>query len=168
MLIQKHSLEIFADYGEIALVDCSPEAWGSVEFPAWTAANHATRVVAGDGVLALATARNVTVPFELEIYDSAPHLDIDLFDHVVECGLTLRSGRIVVAGFDESDFESFLPTGTYQAIVTFSGLSTVDFGDDGELVGEDLYRIALWRGIDRPLRVVRQWVNGLTGAHAKR
>lgn len=97
------------------------------------------------GVVGIGTVRNMDVPVCVEILTAAPALDLDAFDHVVECAPEVGSGRIVVAGCtdyfpDAKRIE--VPAGTYRLRASFAGLDTLS--SDG-LDGEDRYRIQRWQ-----------------------
>jgi hypothetical protein len=50
------------------------------------------------GVVGIGTARNMTVSVALEVLLAEPAADFDTWEHVVEGGLQVSSGRLVVAG----------------------------------------------------------------------
>ncbi|MFD3873268.1 hypothetical protein [Streptomyces sp. NPDC058623] len=68
---------------------------------AWTDQAVQDGLCVTDGGLAVGTAVNVTVAVSVHILGERPADDREDFDHVVEAGLHLASGRLVVMGCSE-------------------------------------------------------------------
>jgi len=156
------------DYGQVYLYDAA--AAESVDFIA--ALDDSTRTgltvgVAGALVdLLMPLQWNFAAPLVFEVADSEPELDVDEWDHVVEFGLQLPSGRLLLEGSGGSgELEIDVPPGTYRA--RWSGRG---FPPPGEYVpGEssfDSYRLELWAAAgNEPPREVKRWpgYDALTG-----
>jgi hypothetical protein len=133
--------QIFADYHQI-YVACET---GVMDFVAPRAAQgEIDGILAGAGFIAVATARNTTLPVVIAVLDDPPDTDLSAVDHVVECDLALPSGVVVVAGCTDYAPDAArlsLAPGLYRAQISTAGLSTLTA--DG-LDGDDHYRIDLW------------------------
>jgi len=137
----QHSFRVFADYFQFYIQDegvdgSLAEAWSDQAVQDHLAVTH--------GTVGIGTARNMEVPVTIEVLTAEPPLAVEHWDHVVEAGIEIASGRLVVAGCTE-----YLPTaprislapGQYRARVHYGGLDSLT--DDG-LDGDDHYHIALW------------------------
>jgi len=150
-----YNLELFADYFQFYVQD-DDRTIGDLS-SAWTpeAVDHLLAV--GPGVVGVGTVRNMNVPVTIEIHDREPPGDLDLWEHVTECGLEVRTGRLVVAGctdyFPDAKRIQVGP-GIYKVRVSCGGLDTLS--EDG-LEGDDRYRLQLWpaQSIGSP-QVVKQ------------
>jgi hypothetical protein len=89
--MQLTSLSLFADYFQFYLWDpgMNPKAPEDYAPP-----DLERRLKSGPNVVAIVTARNMTVPVTVEITDAEPSLDIDAWDHVAEASLHLPTGRL--------------------------------------------------------------------------
>ena len=150
--IRNESIEVFADYHQFYVQD------GAVNPPApedWTDTDVAHRAKAAANVVVVCPVRNMTVPVQVELHDVAPQLQNRAADHVVECSLALPSGHLQV---HESTGGAVLnwqiEPGQYEVAVLYSRLDSLSA--DG-LAGDDHYQVLLWRGAERPLRVLRKW-----------
>ena len=137
-----HNLELFADYFQFYIQDEPADgdlsnAWGK---------EAETRLLAiAPGVVGVGTVRNMDVPVTIEILSTEPTADFEAFDHVVECSLLVKSGRIVVAGCTDYFPEAKrieVAAGMYRVRVCFTGLRSLS--PDG-LDGSDHYRLQLWQ-----------------------
>jgi hypothetical protein len=109
--------------------------------------------------LAFATARNMTVPVSVEVIPTAPTLNMDEWDHIVEAGIKIPSGKLVV--FELSDIPEDAPSievpiGSYRLRMSMRNLNSLS--EDG-LEGDDSYHFKLWPARYAGVRVLKQ---GLT------
>lgn len=152
-----YSFELFADYYQFYLRD--EQAEGDLS-PRWT--EEATRrfLATAPGTIGIGTVRNVQIPVAVEVRDDDPTCDLAQWDHVVECSIDTRSGRIVVAGCTDylpSAARITVTPGSYRARVFWGGLDTLN--DDG-LKGNDHYKVVLWPAPASGVVVVKQWQDG--------
>lgn len=108
------------------------------------------------GLIAVGTARyGGDIPVVIEVVSTRPaDLALDHWDHVVECSIEVRSGRLALTSPDDTGRHRItLPGGTYGALMYYGGLDTVI----GDYEGSDHYRIVLWPGPPAPPRVLRRW-----------
>jgi hypothetical protein len=133
---------IFADRFQFYIQDEHADANLS---NAWSDEAVARLVAVAPGAVGIATARNMDVPVSIEFVSKEPTTDLVQWDHVVECSLLVKSGRIVVAGCTD-----YLPDaaritiapGTYRVRVCYGGL---DFLSPDGLDGDDHYKLMLWQ-----------------------
>jgi hypothetical protein len=150
--IRNESIYVFADYHQFYVQD------GAANPPApedWTDADIAHRAKAAANVLVVCPVRNMTVPVKVELHDVTPQLQSATADHLVECSLALPSGHLQVHECTGGAVLNWqVEPGQYEVAVLYSCLGSVS--TDG-LDGDDHYQVLLWRGADRPLRVVQEW-----------
>ena len=90
-------IDLFADYFQFYLQDDEISV-GDVS-DAWTEdAVQRLRIAVVPHAIAVGTARNDTVPVEIEVLASEPSADFGSWEHVVEADLSITTGRVVVAG----------------------------------------------------------------------
>ena len=148
------------DYGQVYLYDAA--AAESVDFLA--ALDDSVRTGLSVGVagalvdLLLPLQWNFSAPLVLETPEGEPPLDLDDWEHVVEFGLQLPSGRLMLEGSGGSGrAEVEVPPAAYRARWAGRG-----FPPPGEYVpgesSDDAYRLQLWTdGSDEPPRELRRW-----------
>ena len=140
--MHQHHYDLFADSFQFYLQD--EPADGDLS-NSWTQQATERGLALAPGTIGIGTARNMTVPADIEVSDTRP-VDDDWgqWDQVNECSIHVPTGRLVIAGctdyFPEAARLS-LPPGWYRARIYYGGLATVS--EDG-LEGEDHYRIVLW------------------------
>jgi hypothetical protein len=150
--VDTYEFELFADYFQFYLQD-DDAAIGNLS-DAWTEEATANLIAVAPGTVGIGTARNMTVPVVIEIRRAKPGDSLDEWDHVVEAGLTIRSGALVVAGctdFFPDAARLPLAPGEYRVRLYAAGLRSVS--PDG-LEGDDRYRVVIWPGNAAHLPVV--------------
>lgn len=133
---------VFADYFQILLRDANAD-WEDLA-EKWTATSVSEMFVQGDGWVAIGTARNMFVPVTVATADEEPALDLAPWDRIVDSGIALPSGQLIVSGVTDngrSGGEIKLPAGAYRLRALYLGLNTLS--SDG-LNGNDRYVIQLW------------------------
>jgi hypothetical protein len=151
----RKELLVFADYFQIYIEDKS--SVGQYEV-GWSDEEIESMIYVGEGAIVLSTARNMKVPFSIELIENKPILDYQSWDHIVECSISSKEGVLYISGttdYMEDVFKFSLPKGLYNAYVLYAGLSTIN--EDG-LEGEDSYSLILWQTEEFiPRRVLKQW-----------
>jgi hypothetical protein len=138
-----HALDLFADYHQFYLQDELVDTdWSS----SWTEEATSRMLAVADGVVAVGTASNETVPVLVELHDREPDADFDKWDRVSECELSVGGHHIVVAGctdhFPDAARIAVAP-GLYRVRVASIR------GDN------ECYRAQLWRGEPTAPRVLK-------------
>ena len=142
MLREQYQYQLFADYFQFYLEDENAER---EKKPFWAKDSNAVEIGldCSDGLIAVGTERNFTVPVFIEIHDSEPEDDFSIRDRVNECSIDLPSGTMVVFGCTDYRPEAARIKVTpqcYRARIYYGGLDTVKEFDDGK----DVYKIVLW------------------------
>jgi hypothetical protein len=150
----KFEFTIFADYFQFYLQD--EDVDGDLS-DCWTKEAVNRLLAVTDGTIGVGTVRNMMVPVVVEVADGEPdEAETANWDHVNECDLMVKSGRIVVAGctdyFPDAARIDVLP-GPYRARLYYGNLNSLS--QDG-LEGADHYRIVLWRAAAAPLKILKQ------------
>jgi hypothetical protein len=150
------TVEPFCDYHQAICAD---------EFDTKGSADARDEQSSNDGLalwddgFAVGTARGwATIPLTFALYDDRPELNLDDWDHVVEGGVRLRSGRLVVEGPADLHDDApriILPPGDYSLLVLVSNLRSVD-RESRAMMGDDRYRVVLWPGPVLSRRVLRR------------
>jgi hypothetical protein len=154
--------DIFADYHQIYLEDCGichartaldgrDPAVRASEIDAWVATlltkeAHARHLGVAHGTLCILTARNSTVPLDVEVCPTPLEPDPGEFaawDQVMEASLDLPSGCLEVSGVGDvlGLRQVQVESGTYRARIYYGGVDTVS---KDRLQGADHYRAVLW------------------------
>lgn len=147
------NLEVFADYFQFLLED--GRLSGDLA-EVWNERATADRIAVGRGVVGVQTARNYLVPVTVELRDSEPQENWDLWDHIAECSLEVPSGQLIIYGpteFPEEAPRLLLRPGTYRARIYYGGLDSV--ANNG-LDGDDHYRVVLWPGLVGPTKLLKR------------
>ena len=149
-----YSLNLFADYHQFYLQDeqaetDTPDDWGE---------QLTTHMIAiSPGIVGIGTARNMTVPVQVEFFTTCPDEHLMNWDHIAEASLEVPSGQIVIAGCTDyfPKAKRFpVPPGCYRVRVYYSGLNTLS--EDG-LDGEDHYHVMLWPEPYQSSVVLKKW-----------
>jgi hypothetical protein len=154
MNAQRHRcrLAIFADYHQFYVWD--PETSGGQAPEQWSNEDVANRVKVLRGVVVVCPARQMTVPVEVGIWDSEPHVVFNAWQHVAEAPLT-TAGRIEIHECTGGSHACFtVEPGDYTVRALFRGLDTLS--EDG-LDGKDFYEIQIWKAPSAGLRIIRKW-----------
>lgn len=150
---QRYELSLFADYFQFYICDQERATdTGTI----WDPSTTDRMLAAGPDLVAVGTARNMTVPVTLEILQKEPPSDLSAWDQVIDCPLIVTSGTIVALGCTDSmaDSQRFaVPPGDYAVRVSYANLD--DQSDDG-LEGNDHYRVQLWPGHIEQITVIKR------------
>jgi hypothetical protein len=148
-----HCYTLFADYFQFYLQDETVD--GDLS-DAWSEEAFKNLLATAPGTIGVGTVRNMEVPVEVELFESAPQESFDAWDQVNECDIEIRSGTIVIAGctdyFPEAARIKVEP-GTYRARVYYGKLNSLT---EDALDGDDHYKIALWMSEPTGLCVLKR------------
>ncbi len=153
MVVRSYESLLFADYFQFYLQDDSPEAGGQNP---WNGQATDDLLAVAPGLVCVKTARNMIVPVQVRIHGADPGLTTDGWDHVTECCLTVRSGRIVVAGCPDYLRDATriaVELRVYSVRILYKNLESLSANG---LEGEDQYVVLLWPGEASPPRVVKR------------
>jgi hypothetical protein len=143
---------IFADYFQFYLRDHGAQPLAPDDYDE---GDIARRIKAAPHIVVIQPERNMTVPVEVALAETAPADDFDGWDHVAEASLDLPSGRLEIHECTGGSVDVLAVTpGCHRVRAYFGGLDTI--GADG-LEGEDRYRIVLWPAAAGPVTVLKAY-----------
>lgn len=145
MKITELKLELFADYFQFYIQDES--ASGDLS-DKWTNEAVQNLLAIDNGIVGVGTARNMTVPVVIQIYDQEPEkiesTQVQTINKINECELQVTSGKIVIAGcidyFPEAK-RMELENGNYKVRIYYFNLQKLS---EDQLEGEDNYLVQIW------------------------
>ncbi len=144
---------LFADYFQFYLQDEAAE--GNLG-EAWTDQAVEDLLALAPGTIGVGTVRNMEVPVSLEITSAAPALELEDWDHAVECDIDVPTGRLVIAGCTDYFPDAariMVEPGTYRVRIRYGALDTLS--KDG-LDGEDRYDVVLWKAAPAGFEVLKR------------
>ncbi|MER7586741.1 hypothetical protein ABTW72_04300 [Micromonospora sp. NPDC127501] len=153
-------LELFADYHQIHLSD--EGSTGDLS-EAWTGQAAVDRLAVVDDAVALGTSVNVTVAVRVDVLDAPPADDLADYDHVVEGGMQVQSGRIVIMGCTdyEPDAARFrVPPGPVRVRAASSNLAEAErLGIDSDESPQTMerLRVQVWPAPPGQPVVLKRW-----------
>jgi hypothetical protein len=152
----EYKLTIIGDHYQFYLEDERSQADTS---DIWDDRASRDMFVVAPGLIGVSTVRyggRVTVL--VDVHEQRPTIVLDQWSHAVICSIDAPSGRLVVWS-PESDFAQapriVVSPGTYQALLLYGGLDTVD--DENAMEGCDVYRISVWPGTSIPPDILKHW-----------
>ena len=151
--MQQYKFELFADYFQFYLQD--EKAKGDLS-ESWTEEATQRLLAIAPETIGVGTVRNMNVPVAVEIHETEPTEDFDNWDHVVECGLNIPTGNIVIAGCTDCFPDApriKVKAGCYGARIFYGELDTLS--EDG-LEGGDHYKIVLWPASVSDVKILKQ------------
>jgi hypothetical protein len=132
---------LLADYFQFYVQDESVE--GDLA-ESWNEEAVARLLAVAPGTVGIGTVRNMEVSVSLEILTAEPPLELDPWDHIVDCSLVVASQHLVVAGCtDYFPDTARIPVhpATYRLRAFYAALGSLS--EDG-LSGDDRYHLQLW------------------------
>lgn len=141
--MQSYNLVIYASYFQFVVKDINSKE--DISY-LWNEGTARDLFVVGNEVIVVGTARDQMVPVSVEITENFNQDDdYESFDQVIECGIPIPSGKLIVMGIMD-----YLPDvipivvlpGYYGIRVYYEGLNTIS--SDG-LGGDDKYKVVLNR-----------------------
>ncbi|MFF3863758.1 hypothetical protein [Streptomyces sp. NPDC002209] len=153
-------LTLFADYFQIHMSDADSD--GDLS-DAWTDQAVADHLAVAPDALGIGTSVNVDVSVTVVVLTQEPSDDSSEFDHVVEAGLNVSLGRLMVLGCtdhapDAATFE--VPSGWNRARVSRSNLARAtqaDIDSDESPETTEKIRIQVWPAPEFPAKVIKRW-----------
>ena len=153
MLREQYQYQLFADYFQFYLEDENAERETK---PFWAKDSNAVGIGLdySNGIIAVGTERNYTVPVLVEIHDSEPKDDFSIWDRVNECSINIPSGILVIFGCTDYRPDAArvkISPQCYRARIYYGGLDTVKEFDEGD----DIYKIALWAAPFSEMKILK-------------
>jgi hypothetical protein len=155
--VEKHSFHIFADYHMVFIQDENACKNATDISDIITDQACKDMLAPGQETIIVMTARNMTVPFEIEICDHQPIDNLDKWNQVAECGIDIPSGEIVIYGTTDDTSTSpriSLPPGSYRARIYYGGLDTLN---SSGTEGDDTYKVILYPGVSSKVHFLKKY-----------
>lgn len=154
-ILYKRHYEIFANYHQFYLMDADKYSNAPLDY---TNEDIRRRIKAEKYIVVIQPERNMTVPVDLEIFDSAPDEDFENWDHIAEASLDLPSGKLQIEECcGETKDIIVLPSGSYRIRASYGDLDKLSY--DG-LEGEDHYKIVMWQAAFENVKILKQYEDG--------
>lgn len=154
MLLERYQYQVFADYFQFYVEDENPEdrtehIWDDEK-------NIELGLAIGKGIIAVGTERNFTVPFTLEIHDSAPaNDDFSIWSRINECSINLPSGTLVIFGCTDYRPDAArvkISPQCYRARIYYGALDSVTKLNKGD----DHYKMILWAAPFAEIKILKE------------
>jgi hypothetical protein len=156
MFMQTLTFTVDGDHYQFYLEDMAMEAnTGDM----WHKQAHTNRLDVLPGLIAVGTSHyGGPIPVVVEVHPQQPSNEsLELWDHVVECSIKVRSGQLSLTSpitFDTDAPTFFIAPDSYRARIYYGNLDSVR--DDIDMEGEDHYRIVLWPGVEIAPHVIKR------------
>lgn len=157
MSVDSYKLEFITSYNQFYIADKNYEGNTGVSF--WNEESYHANLAIDNDIVGINTESYGHIKGELEMFKSKPaDLDTGNYDHIVEGGLTIRSGEIQVLNCPDSNVELRIHVnpGTYRMRVCFLGLTGIK-SDDLDLRLQDFYKIQIWPDSNMKREVLKQY-----------
>lgn len=121
----------------------------------WTEEAYNDRLAIEDGILGIGTECYGPIKGEVVILSARnEQIDFDLYDHIVEGGIEIKSGTIQILDCPSSEvhLELSVKPDFYRARIYSINLASVD-GDEGE----DSYKIEIWPASEMERKVLKRF-----------
>ncbi|AOV89752.1 hypothetical protein [Vibrio parahaemolyticus] len=154
--MNSYKFELFADYFQLYLMDVEASDDPS---EIWT--EEALNLMLGQlpNTLAVGTFRNVEVPFEVEVYETKPDVNLDEWDHASKGYFTVKSGVCSVFGCTDYLPETakiHIKPGDYAVLSLAKGVATITEEWGG---ADDLYKLLIWPSSSKEYIAIKRYEN---------
>jgi hypothetical protein len=152
--VRKVRGQVCPDYHQFLLVDEGAPALPPVSesSEAWT-----RRFELGRGVLGIDVFDDRVVPFEVQVHESEPELDLEPWDHAIECSLELATGRLGVRSIHTLPRVVLeVAPGAYRVRALYGRLDQWE-GEGPDKKTREHYLFLLWPSGPAEPRVLKQW-----------
>ena len=155
----KKSFKFYTQYNQFYIHDKNFESdTSSIDF--WDDQSFFQRLAIGKGILGVATQSYGYIKGEIEIIPFPPQtIDFEIFDHVVEVGLEIKSGELQLSDCPNTEIEIKIKidSGNYRARIYSSNFESVLETDLDHDTDNDFYRIEIWASEDMTRSVLKQY-----------
>lgn len=151
-------IRLYASHRQFLIQDSEALGKTDDEF-FWSEEAHHRRLAVADGIIGVGTASYDFVKIRMEHQLTAPELTLEEWDHVTECGLEVRTGRILVMScISRSGLFTDVIPGHYRVRVCHANLdqSESEAGPKWDGTAGDWYLIQLWASPSLPLQILKQ------------
>ena len=154
--MESFHLNIFASYFQFVVQDEKSETEIA---HLWNPQTIRDLFISASDIVGIGTVRDLTVPVGIDILDHPlANNDERAWDQIIECSITVPSGRLVVTGVTDyfPDAKRIpLEPGKYRVRILYGKLDSVS--SDG-LDGEDNYKLQIWKSdADDGIEFIKRW-----------
>ena len=141
----KYNFNFYTSYHQFYISDYdSAKKTDSKDF--WNEQTYKSRLATEKGIVGILTKSYGHIVGELEILEKERViLDTDLYDHIVESGIEVKSGILQILDCPNSNVEGEIKIvpGVYKIRVYSTNLKILEGEDEDE--GNDFYKIEIWK-----------------------
>ncbi|HEX8833211.1 MAG TPA: hypothetical protein VF719_03365 [Abditibacteriaceae bacterium] len=155
--MKSYYFKLYADYHQFYVEDASSNPITAASPDFWNERSHRDGFAFARDMVSVGTARYGNVVVTVTIRDDEPDDETESWDHVVDAGIEVPSGTLVVRGCTESGEDAekiFVAPGHYRLRVFYGNLE-VDDRDAEE--GDDHYKVVLWPGAWQEPQVLKRF-----------
>ncbi len=154
--MKSYKFELFADYFQLYLMDVEAS-----DDPSGIWTEEALNLMLGQlpNTLAVGTFRNVEVPFEVEVYETKPDVNLDEWDHASKGYFTVKSGVCSVFGCTDylpETAQIHIKPGDYEVLSLARGGATITEEWGG---ADDLYKLLIWPSSSKEYIAIKRYEN---------
>lgn len=153
----KYKFDVYTQYRTIYLTSDNTEEASKPEVLAMSKDEDNGRLIAVKNTLIVTTGSYGHIRGELRFLNKRNEaIDYDKYDHIVEAGLEVHSGKLQILDCPSSNiiFEKNISPGVYGVRMYSSGLSTTDIDEEE---GNDRYLIEIWPDSTVKRKVLKQY-----------
>jgi len=149
-----HKFQLFADYHQVYIMDeKSDDDTGEI----WNEFSSDIHLAIAKNTVAVGTYRNVTIPFEIEVVNEEPLINLDAWDHISQGYFSVISGKCSIFGCTEyvpdADIIS-IPIGDYSIYSLAKGLNTIKTEWED---AEDYYKVIMWLSSKKQHQLIKKY-----------
>ena len=153
----KYNFNFYTAYHQFYISDSkSLKETNSKDF--WDKEAYKDRLASNKDVVAILTKSYGNIKGELEVLDKEKAItNFDLYDHIVEVGIEIKSGKLQILDCPNSNMEEevTLIPGIYRIRVYSQNLDVLDGEDEEE--GNDFYRIEIWKDKNKDKKILKRY-----------
>ncbi len=150
-------IRLYASHHQFYVQDSQPAGdTGADTF--WTEDAYHRRLAIAEGILGIGTGSYDFVKVRVEHHLNEPDLNLDDWDHVTECGLDVRTGRVLINGcLSPSGLYFDVKPGFYRVRVCHANLAQSEMEATENWTGpEDWYLVQFWLAVASDVKVLKQ------------
>lgn len=158
----KKEFNFYTEYRQFYIEDDGHSGdTGSPNF--WNENAFKERLALMDGIIGVGTQSYGNIKGEVELLEKPNNnIDYSKYDHIVEGGINIQSGKIQIVNCPDNNLELTLniPSRKYRVRVYSSNLNSVKDYDLPQDTDNDYYRIEIWPSEEMGRKVLKQYEQG--------
>lgn len=160
-IMEKKYFKFYTDYHQFYLEDSDDESKGdagSSDF--WSEEAFKERLALANGIIGVGVESSGNdIKGEIEILEKPVNIDYSKYDHIVEAGINIESGKLEIFNCPDHHLELSVKVapGKYRVRTYSLNLASVKETDMAHETDNDYYRIELWPSDDMERKVLKQY-----------